>query len=93
MTLADLLKLADSVWHNRIDDDSDSAQLATAISNLLTAETCGWERPEVGAFETFPPQPFVEVPASWAACVSPADARVMAVMLLQAADEAEGQDQ
>lgn len=86
MRVDELLKLADSVWHNRLDDDSDSAQLATAISSLLSAETCGWERPVSGVRDG---EPFVEVPASWAACVSPADARVMAVMLLQSADLAE----
>lgn len=103
MILANLLKLAHeeladdkshrtargTAWH----DDARAQrlmkrcpQLAAAISSLLTAETCGWERPVSGVRDG---EPFVEVPASWDACVSPADARVMAALLLKAADSAE----
>lgn len=103
MTLANLLKLAHeeladdkahrtargTAWH----DDARAQrlmkrcpQLARAILSLLTAETCGWERPVSGVRDG---EPFVEVPASWATRVSPADARVMAVMLLRSADESE----
>lgn len=58
-------------------------KLATSISALLSPpNTCGWERPV--AIDDG-----VTIPASWAACVSPADARAMAVMLLVAADSAE----
>lgn len=66
--------------------------LATAISSLLTAETCGWERPEVVGYRSAlggdEPR-MIAVPSSWATRVTPADARVMAVMLLRAADSAE----
>lgn len=99
MKLANLLKLAHeeladdkshrtargTAWH----DDARAQrlmkrcpQLARAISNLLTAETCRWERPVSG-------DDGVTIPASWATRVTPADARVMAVMLLAAADRAE----
>lgn len=96
MTLADLLKLANETlaaenkgngwWVVRAET------LARAVSNLLTADECGWERPEVVDYRSAlggdEPR-MIAVPASWATRVSPADARVMAALLLKAADSAE----
>lgn len=90
MKLADLLKLANETLAAKNKGNGwwvvRAETLATAISDLLTAETCGWERPEVkdicGERRIFPC-------ATWCDWVTPADARVMAVMLLASADAAE----
>ena len=89
MKLADLLKLANETLAAKNKGNGwwvvRAETLATAISSLLSAETCGWERPVVNVDSLRR----IGVPDSWAADVSPADARVLAVMLLVAADSAE----
>ena len=90
MRLDDLLKLAHEVAADTNEETIGAIELATAISSLLTAETCGWERPRVCEA---PWAGLIQVP-DWGGPtsppVSPADARVMAVMLFRAADESEG---
>lgn len=87
MTVDELNALADSVWHNRLDDDSDSARLARAVLDLLAESApCGWKAPSVGTSG-------VRVPDSWAEWVTPDDARALARMLLRAADDASKENQ
>jgi hypothetical protein len=83
MTLDEALKLAHRLAEGWAPD-TFPYQLAQWLVDILDeAQPCGFEEPTVR-------NDGVGIPASWSAYVSPPEARLLAAMLLRAADEAEG---